>query len=101
VIQIRWTEQAVQNLEEIKSFIGRDSPSYAQAIVGRLYQAVTQLARFPDSGRVVPGRGVPEIRELVRPPYRIVYRRLPDAVEILLVSARPCPFLTLNASCPW
>ena len=93
MIQIRWTEQAAQNLEDIKSFIGRDSPSYALAIVGRLYQAVTQLALFPDSGRVVPERGVPEIRELVRPPYRIVYRRLPDTVEVLLVfrSSLPLP----------
>ena len=93
MIQIRWTEQAVQNLEDIKSFISRDSPSYALAIVGRLYHAVTQLALFPDSGRVVPERGVPEIRELVRPPYRIVYRRLPDVVEVLLVfrSSLPLP----------
>ncbi|MGH7459780.1 MAG: type II toxin-antitoxin system RelE/ParE family toxin [Longimicrobiales bacterium] len=71
MIEIRWTEQAAQNLEDIKSFISRDSPSYALAVVARLYHAVTQLAHCPDSGRVVPERGVPEIRELVRPPYRI------------------------------
>jgi toxin ParE1/3/4 len=93
VIQIHWSEQAIRNLEDIKSFIGKDSPAFAQAVVSKLYQAVTQLERFPDSGRIVPERGEPDLRELVRSPYRIVYRRSPDLVEVLLVfrSSLPLP----------
>jgi toxin ParE1/3/4 len=95
-MRIRWTEQAVQNLEDIKAFIGKDSPSYALAVVARLYHAVSQLESFPDSGRTVPERGDPTIRELVRPPYRIVYRRSTDMVEILVVfrSSLPVPDIT-------
>ena len=91
--EVRWTEQAVDNLAAIKAFIGQDSPAYALAVVGRLYQAVGQLARFPDSGRMVPEQGRPEIREIIRPPYRIVYRRRPEVVEVLLVfrSSLPLP----------
>ena len=91
--EIRWTAQAVDNLAAIKAFIGQDSPAYALAVVGRLYQAVGQLAQFPDSGRMVPEQSRPEIRELVRPPYRIVYRRRTKLVEILLVfrSSLPLP----------
>jgi len=93
VTEIRWTAQAVDNLAAIKAFIGQDSPAYALAVVGRLYQAVGQLAQFPDSGRMVPEQSRPEIRELVRPPYRIVYRRRTKLVEILLVfrSSLPLP----------
>ena len=93
MIPVRWTEQAVRNLEDIKSFISKDSPAYALAVVGRLYRAAGQLEHFPDSGRVVPERGNPTIRELARPPYRIVYRRSPDLIEILLVfrSSLPLP----------
>jgi plasmid stabilization system protein ParE len=93
VTEIRWTEQATANLEAIKAFISQDSPAYALAVVGRLYHAVGQLAQFPDSGRIVPEHGRPELREMVRPPYRIVYRRRPDLVEILLVfrSSLPLP----------
>jgi plasmid stabilization system protein ParE len=93
VTEIRWTAQAVDNLAAIKAFIGQDSPAYALAVVGRLYQAVGQLAQFPDSGRMVPEQSRPEIRELVRPPYRIVYRRRTELVEILLVfrSSLPLP----------
>jgi toxin ParE1/3/4 len=97
VIQIRWTEQAVQNLQDIKTFISQDSPAYALAVVSRLYNAVTQLETFPDSGRVVPERGQPHIRELVRPPYRIVYRRSDDLVEILLVFRSSLPLPDINS----
>jgi plasmid stabilization system protein ParE len=92
-MEVRWTETAFGSLASIKAFISQDSPSYGLAVVGRLYQAVDQLAQFPDSGRMVPEHGRPEIRELVRPPYRIVYRRRPELVEVLLVfrSSRPLP----------
>jgi len=95
VTEVRWTERATAQLEGIKSFISQDSPAYAQAVAGRLFQAVGQLAEFPDSGRVVPERGRPEIRELVRPPYRIVYRRRPQLVEILLVFRSSLPLPTV------
>jgi plasmid stabilization system protein ParE len=93
VIEVRWTETAVEGLAAIKAFISQDSPAYALAVVGRLYNAAGQLAHFPDSGRVVPEHGRPDIRELVRPLYRIVCRRRPELVEILLVfrSSLPLP----------
>ncbi len=88
---VRWTERAVADLEDIKSFIGRDSPAFALAVVRKLYGAVDQLRTFPDSGRVVPERADPNLRELVRPPYRIVYRRSDDLVEVLLVFRSSLP----------
>jgi toxin ParE1/3/4 len=95
VTEVRWTERAVEDLAAIKAFIGQESPAYAMAVVGRLYQAVGQLAQFPDSGRIVPEQTRSEIRELVRPPYRIVYRRRPDLVEILLVFRSSLPLPTV------
>jgi plasmid stabilization system protein ParE len=77
----------------IKAFIGQDSPADALAVVGRLYQAVGQLAWFPDSGRMIPEQNRPEIRERIRPPYRIVDRRRAELVEVLFVfrSSLPLP----------
>ena len=90
---IRWTEQAAQDLEDIKTFISKDSPAYALAVVSKLYNAVSQLEIFPESGRIVPERGQSDIRELVRPPFRIVYRRRAEVIDILLVfrSSLPLP----------
>lgn len=81
--EVRWTEQAADDLVALRNFIGRDSPAYAREVVERLYSSVDQLRDFPESGRVVPER--PDLRELVRTPYRIVYRRTSDVVEILTV----------------
>jgi len=43
------------------------------------------LADHPDLGRVVPEFGQTFLSELVHPPFRIVYRREPDAVRIVRV----------------
>jgi addiction module RelE/StbE family toxin len=85
VTEIRWTEQAADDLAGIRDFISRDSPAHALATVERLYLAVDQLRAFPDSGRVVPEREEPGLRELIRSPYRIVYRRHAEVIEVLTV----------------
>ena len=82
---VRWTEEAFRDLEGIRDHIQRDSPVYARMIATRLYESVDQLRMFPDSGSVVPERDDPTIRQLVRRPYRIIYSRLADAVEILTI----------------
>lgn len=83
--EVRWTLQAADDLAAIHDFIHRDSPAHAQAVVERLFLAADQLRSFPDLGRVVPERDEPDLRELVRAPYRIVYRRRPEMIEILTV----------------
>ncbi len=90
---IRWTETAASDLESIRDYIGRDSPIMAQLVVTRLYEAVSLLEDHPMAGRILPERSDPSLREIVRPPYRIVYERHRDSVTILTVfhSARMFP----------
>lgn len=74
MIEVRWTPQAADDLQAIHDFIARDSARYAQAEAQRIVIALDQLIAFPNSGRVVPERPQDDLRELVLPPYRIVYR---------------------------
>ena len=92
-MKILWTLQAVEDLTGIRDYIARDSNTYARLIVERLYYAVGQLVEYPDSGRIVPERNEPDIRELIHPPYRIIYRRKSETVTILTVyhSSRELP----------
>jgi plasmid stabilization system protein ParE len=83
--QIRWTLQAAEDLEAIHEFIARDSAHYARLVVERVLQAIDQLGQFPESGRIVPELSEPSIREIVRRPYRIVYRLSADTVELLTI----------------
>ena len=52
---------------------------------GRIVKAVERLTRFPESGRKVPERNDPAIREGIEAPYRIVYRVRTGTVEIVTV----------------
>jgi len=73
---LNWTERAQEDLAAIHAFISQDSPHYASVIVRRLIGAVERLRDFPESGRSVPEFRNPAIREVIEPPYRIVYRRV-------------------------
>lgn len=85
MIEVRWTPQAADDLQAIHDFIARDSPRYARAEVERILAAVDQLEEFPDCGRIVPEYQRDEIREVLERPYRIVYKRLPDVVFVLMI----------------
>ena len=58
---------------------------YAELVARRIVAAVERLQAFPESGRIVPERNVPEIREVVVAPYRVVYRLRQGRVEIATV----------------
>jgi len=84
VTEVRWTPQAADDLQAIYDFIGRDSPHYAQVVVEDLLAAIDQLERFPLMGRQVPERRREDLRELIKPPYRIVYR-IGEVIRILTI----------------
>jgi plasmid stabilization system protein ParE len=54
-------------------------------MVRRVVAAVERLKAFPESGRIVPERDSPEIREVIVGRYRVVYRRNADVVEVATV----------------
>ena len=50
-----------------------------------MFAAVTPLAQFPESGRVVPEFGRDEIRELLHGEYRILYKVEAHRLAVLTV----------------
>lgn len=80
-----WSPQALRDLEGIRDYIAADSPRYAALVIERIIGGVERLSTFPESGRVVPERNDPEIREVITRPYRVVYRLRPGVVEIATV----------------
>ena len=84
-LALRWTEHAVTQLAALAEYISLDSPFYAEQVVDRVVARLEQARRHPASGRVVPEFGREDVRELIEPPYRLVYRVQADAVEVLSV----------------
>lgn len=91
---VLWTKQAQADLAAIRAFISQGSPHYTSVVVSRLISATDRLVPFPESGRAVPEFDDPLVREVVHPPYRLVYRLVGiDEVHVLTVhhSARAFP----------
>lgn len=82
---VKWTDEAVENLWEIETFIGRDSPKKAESFVNYLIEQGESIALNPHMGRMAPEITNPEIRELIVKKYRIVYRFHDQEIEILTV----------------
>lgn len=83
--EVRWTDQAVDDLRSIRQFISRDSPRYGRLVAERLFDATSRIEAFPYSGRVVPEVGRADLREIIVGEYRIVYRLAGEVAVLLTV----------------
>ncbi len=84
-MKIKWTVPAVDDLESIRDYIGKDSEIYATSFIEKILKSVDILENFPEIGRKVPEANDPNIRELIFQNYRIMYRIHHDAVQIIAV----------------
>jgi len=74
--KIIWSRQARDDLRDIVTYIAENNRPAAESFGFRLMAKVDLLAQFPEIGRMVPEEQDENIRELILPPYRIVYRVL-------------------------
>ena len=83
-----WSETSEKDLVSIVEYIAADSPSNAFEIFKEIKQKASSLYAFPDRGPIVPelrDQGIILYRELIVPPWRIIYRISEKAVYILSV----------------
>ena len=83
-MDVRWAPRAADDLERIARYIQQNDPEAAHRVALTIYERAEGLRTSPKSFR--PGR-VEGTRELALPPlpFIIVYRVLPDAVEIVRI----------------
>ena len=84
IININWSQEAIEDLESISEYISRDSAFYARAVITRLLSVSRNLSDFPFSGRIVPEIGDKQLRERLVYSYRLVYRV--EEQQILIVA---------------
>lgn len=81
--RVEWTRLAESDLDEAISYIASDSRSAAAAQLERILSGAESLAQLPDRGRTVPELGDPRFRELILPPFRLIYLRSQDHVWVV------------------
>ncbi|MFZ2223762.1 MAG: type II toxin-antitoxin system RelE/ParE family toxin [Candidatus Deferrimicrobium sp.] len=83
---VDFAESAVRDMEEILDWYREQRvPEVGSRLVREIFADVGRLPDFPESGRVVPELGVGKIRELIHPPFRIVYRIDDTRIRIVRV----------------
>lgn len=85
-LTIRLVESAIADLAAIRSWYSdQGAPDIGDRLVKDIVTRVEMLRRHPDMGRPVPEFDQPFLRELIHPPFRIIYRRDPKHVRIVRV----------------
>ena len=79
---VRFAKSALADLKAIQAWYNEQG---APEIGVRLVREIVARVEHPDLGRVVPEFGQSSLREIIHPPFRIVYRRDSNAVRIVRI----------------
>jgi plasmid stabilization system protein ParE len=86
VARVGFAESALSDLTGIQEWYSEQGvPEVGDQLVAEIFQRVEALADHPEIGRIVPEFDQPFLRELIYPPFRVVYRRDPSRVRIVRV----------------
>jgi len=86
--KVCWAEVAEEDLRAIIEYIHADNPSAAKDNLKKIRSKTSNLHSFPQKGRVVPELkeyGIIQYRELVIPPWQVIYRISEFDVYVLSV----------------
>jgi len=85
-LTVTFAESAVGDLEDVCDwYTGQGVSDVGARLVAGVIERVEQISAFPESGRVVPEFETPWLRELIYPPFRIVYRVDDDRLRVVRV----------------
>ena len=85
MVELIWSEPALQDLDALADYIALDKPETASALVALVFEKVDSLRRFPRLGSCPPELPRMPYRQLVIPPCRIFYRTEQKRVLIVHV----------------
>ena len=83
---INFAASAFADLEDILAWYkDQQVPDVGDRLIKDIVAQVERLADFPESGRIVPEFDIPNLREIIHPPLRIVYRYDGNKVKIVRI----------------
>ena len=72
--KLKWSEEALEDIESIATYIEKDSPTYAKSVVSKFFEKAEIVQEFSELGRKVPEFNDDTIRELFVYSYRLIYK---------------------------
>ena len=83
--KLEWSEEALEDIESIATYIEKDSPIYAKSVVSKFFEQAEILQEFSELGRIVPEINDLQIREIFVYSYRLIYRLEKDKILFIAV----------------
>ena len=84
--KISFAVSALRDLEDVLEYYKEQKILHVgERLVAQVIKDIELLGKQPDMGRLVPEFELDNLRELIRPPFRIVYRRDRNKVRIVRV----------------
>ena len=87
-MEVRWTETARKDLNEIIDYISNNSLESALENFYKIKNSINQLENFSKQGRIVPelkNENIVKYRELIISPWRIMYKIEKKNIYIMAV----------------
>ncbi|MCB2184487.1 MAG: type II toxin-antitoxin system RelE/ParE family toxin [Desulfobulbaceae bacterium] len=85
-LEITFAKSAIEDLDDVLEFYREQQvPHVGEKLVRKVIEDVALLGDQPHMGRIVPEFDLKYLRELIRPPFRIVYRRDKNKIRIVRV----------------
>jgi len=85
-LPVEFSPSALSDLQETLDYYTEQGvAATGQRIVRELINATKILPDYPEMGRIVSELNTPLLRELIRPPHRIVYRLDPKCIAIIRI----------------
>jgi toxin ParE1/3/4 len=84
-VRVIWSAEAVRCLRQIVDYIAQDSPGAARKVAARLLLRSQRLEQLPLPGRHMHEYPADELYELLERPYRMIYRRTHEGIEIVTI----------------
>jgi len=79
---------AKNDSRDIIKYISKNNPGNALNVLKRIEDRIRALERFPEKGGYVPEllkHNIKDYRQLIEPPWRIIYKIENETVNILLI----------------
>ena len=85
-MKILVADSAFQDLESISTYyLEQGVPHVGKKFVTAIIDHIQILIDHPEMGRIVPEFDQPSIREIIHPPFRIVYLREAETIKVIRV----------------
>ncbi|NGP89371.1 type II toxin-antitoxin system RelE/ParE family toxin [Fodinibius halophilus] len=84
-MEIILTDRFLGRIEEFSDYIALNDIPTAVNWANEIFDQCEQLRSHPESGRIVPEFGQPEIRELIHGNYRLIYEVKTNQVDMLTI----------------